>query len=343
MSGEGRAMMERYLPGGGLEGRPVLVTGATGFIGGRLAERLSGGERAQVTATGRRVGAVSGSAAGAARQVQADLLDRDRMRELVRGQEVVFHVAGWVGGDPDLAHAVNVEATGELVRAAAGAGVRRFVHVSSVSVYGDPGGTVDEDAPLVVHSPIPYARTKALGELRAREEADRAGLELVVVRPASVFGPRSSLWTTALTDYVCSGVPVLVGKGSGRFSPIYVDDLVDAMLLCAASGAAPGEAFNVSDDPVPWRTFVAAHARLCGTELRTLPPEEARAVLAGERPARGRLPTAEVAYLVILSVGEADTAFSSRKLRRLLDWEPRVGVEGGLERAAAWLRAEGRV
>lgn len=336
---------QRYLEDAELEGARVLVTGATGFIGGRLAERLAAGEGARVTGTGRRLDRARRLEGRGVRLEEADLLDTDRMRELVRGQEVVFHVGGWVGGDPALAHPVNVEATGRLVRDAARAGVRRLVLVSSVSAYGSPAvRVVDEDEPLALEAEAPYPRTKARGELAAREAAGDSSLELAVVRPASVFGPRSTLWTVALAEFIREGVPVLVGDGSSAFSPAFVDDLVDAMLLCAVAAGAAGRAFNVCEEPVPWREYARPYGRLYGREPGSLDPEEARRLVRGAGPGPDGLPADDPRWTTILAVGLAGldgTGFGTGRIRRL-GWSPRVGLESGLERTLAWLRGEGR-
>jgi len=336
--------IERYLEGSGLEGAAVLVTGATGFIGGRLAERLAAGEGARVTGTGRRLQRACGLEEAGVRLEEADLLDAGRMRGLAEGQEVVFHVAGWVGGDPDMARPVNVEAAGRLARDAARAGVRRFILVSSVSAYGDPDPrVVGEDEPLATEAGHPYVRTKALGEVAVREAVEETGIELAIVRPASVFGPRSTLWTEALAGFIRDGVPVLVGDGSSAFSPVYVDDLVDAMLLCAVADGAAGRAFNVTEAPVPWREYARPYAELYGRELRGLDPEEAVRVVGGGEPAREGLPADDPRWATILAVGLAGldgTSFATGRIRGL-GWSPRVGLEAGMERTLDWLRREG--
>jgi nucleoside-diphosphate-sugar epimerase len=340
----GSSSTEPYLDGMPLRGRSVLVTGATGFIGGRLARRLARAEGATVTGTGRSLGMARELEAEGIEFVPADLRDAGRIEALLRGRDTVFHAGASLGTDLEEARAVNVAATRLLVRAAGEAGVRRLVHVSSVAVYGDPDRrSVDESVPLATDAPAAYPRTKALGELAAREAAEESGLELVIVRPACVFGPRSAIWTVAVWRSMRAGAPILVGGGTGPFSGIFVDDLVDLLLLSAVLDSAVGEAFNASDEAVPWSEYAGEYARLLGGEPRPVEPEVVAAFLeGGDIPGVETLP--DPAYPHILYVGLVTLdgmVFPAERAREMLGWAPRVGIHEGVARTAAWLRQEG--
>ncbi len=231
-----------------LKDKKVLVTGATGFVGGRLAERLAREEGAIVTGTGRDLDAVPHVVEAGVILQKADLLDEDAMRQAMVGQEIVFHVAAWLGrhGGEQRAYALNVAATALAVRLAAEAGVKRFVQVSSIAAYGHPPKAlyVDEDEPLDTEQEVIYGRTKALGEIRAFELGKDLGIEVTAVRPGLVYGPRAQSWTINMIKFVCKGVPVIFGDGKGHAYPIFIDNLVDGMLLTAV------HPFNL------WRTAV---------------------------------------------------------------------------------------
>lgn len=345
MTGEGGGAPDAgSVVDGRLRGVPVTVTGATGFIGGRLAERLAVEEGARVTGTGRDLSKARRLEEAGVELAEADLLDPEAVRSSVEGAGVVFHVAAWLGGDEAMAGPVNVDGTEHVVRAAREAGVRRVVHVSTVGVYDLPSaeGTVDEDVPLAPDSPVPYSATKARAELRAREVAGGAGgtdLELTVARPAMVYGPRSTFWSEGICRAACAGKRLLVGSGEGHFHPIFVDNLVDALLLCATRDEAAGEAFNVAEEPVTWREYVGRYAELCGMEPASLPLWLAKAMARA-----GRLPGVEPPIdRERLVMATNRLVVSTEKLRDRLGWRPRVGFDEGMDRTAAWLREEGIV
>jgi len=324
------------------EGTGVLVTGATGFIGGDLARRLAR-EGARVTGTGRRIDEVRWLESEGVRLRRADLLDRPAMRELVSGQELVLHAAGWLYGDPDEARPVNVEGTADLVRMAAEEGVERVVHVSTLGSYRRPDDPadlpIDESHPLSPDAGGVYQRTKAEGELRARAVAGEHGIELVVARPGMVFGPRGDTWTVGMCRAVCAGRRVLIGDGEGHFHPLFVDDLMDALVLCATSPGAAGEAYNFCQEPVTYREYLSEYGELCGREPKALPTWAARLMVAANRLPGVSFPLDET----WLNLATNRLRFSTQKARRELGWTPEIGYERGMERTKEWLRAEGHV
>lgn len=329
----------------GLEKRRVLVTGATGFIGGRLAERLATEAGASVTGTGRNLERASHLEEAGVRLRRADLLDFRRMGELVQDQEVVFHVAAWLSqrhGDEEMAWPLNVFATLELVRAAAAAGVSRFVHVSSMAVYGPPDGpTMNETHPVDPAQGAAYSATKAEGERRALALAGDLGLELSVVRPGMVYGPGSYGWSVRMLRLVQMGFPVLFGEGNGHAHPVYVDNLIDGMMLAAVRPEAAGEAFNFVDEPVTWRQWFGAYGEMAGREPTALPLWLAEAAFAAV--AHLPLGLSIRASDRLLSYYTSRTVYPTTKAERLLGYEARIGFQEGMRRTEAWLREEGHL
>lgn len=196
---------------------------------------------------------------------------------------------------------------------------------------------VDESTPLALDHPATYPRTKARGETKAFEQAEEAGMELAVVRPSMVYGPGHGLWTVSMVRNVREGKPVFLGDGSSCFNPVYLDDAVDALVRCATSSRAPGEAFNVSADVTTWREFMGYYGDLCGKEPKGLPVWLARLMAAANRIPGVRTPIDQG----FIEMATSRRRFPTEKARELLGWEPRVGLDEGMERTARWLEEQG--
>jgi nucleoside-diphosphate-sugar epimerase len=173
---------------------------------------------------------------------------------------------------------VNVEGTRHVLEAAADVGVERFVHISSIAVYGiSPREGTSETDPYQPCG-LFYCDTKIEAEEVAFKYYKERGLPLVVIRPANVYGPRSSFWTVELMMMIKSGQLELIEGGQGMSNHVYIDNLVDAILLAAGSDAAVGEAFIVSDGAgTDWKEFLGHYARMVGgTPLPSMSKATAR-------------------------------------------------------------------
>lgn len=329
----------------GLRGKKVLVTGATGFIGGRLAARLATEEGAVVTGTGRRIDDAPLLEAAGVTLAYGELLDFPEMYALLEGQEVVFHVAAWLGprhGGRDMAWPVNVLATLNLVQGAAEAGVSRFIHTSSIAAYGPPApGTevLTEGTPVDPAQAGIYGRTKAEGEQKALVMAREFGLPLVIVRPGMVYGPGSYSWSKRMVQLLQKRVPVIFGNGEGLAYQVYVDNLVDGMILAAKTPAAAGEDFHFVDPQVTWTRWFGRYGEMCGRRPVRIPLWLSRALV---RIAE-QLPLGLSIDRDLLRFYTAGTRYPTTKAERLLGYRPRVSFEEGMARAEAWLRAEGTI
>ncbi len=325
---------------GALAGKRVLVTGATGFIGGRVAERLATEETAVVTGIGRNLDKAAGLAQQGVRLAQVDIQDGERMAQLMAEQDVVIHAAAWMGGgSKEKAHDLNVMATGNLVKLAGAAGVGRFVLVSSMVVYGDPPrtGQIDECYPLDTTQPDPYSYTKALGEQVAQAAAQATGLALAMVRPTMVYGPRSDIWTLRMLNRIRSGIPMVLGDGSGHAHPVYIDNLVDGLLLTAVYPQAVGETFNMSDPPLTWRRFFQYYADMAGCTLRHTPLWLGRIVAKTADLLRLNLPLNGRRVQYYLN----QVTYPVHKAEQRLGYRQRVTIDDGMAQTKAWLRQSG--
>jgi nucleoside-diphosphate-sugar epimerase len=243
----------------------VFVTGGSGFIGGRLVERLVG-EGRSVRALARSDASAKRVAALGAEPVRGDIVDRASLASAAAGADVAFHLAahlGEWGAWADFERG-NVEGTRNVLAACAEAGVRRFVHCGTEAALmaGEPLVQVDETAPLRPDSRAPYPATKARAELAVRE-ANREGFETVVVRPRFVWGKGD---TTLLPGMVEAGKWAWVGGGENVTDTAHVDNVVEGLGLAAEKGR-PGEAYFVTDgERVTFREFVTAMLETQGIE-----------------------------------------------------------------------------
>jgi nucleoside-diphosphate-sugar epimerase len=322
--------------------RPVLITGATGFIGSHLAERLVA-ERARVRVLARDPQKLIPSLIDRVEVARGDLLQPACFASAVRECEIVFHVAGWLGTprSKEVAYTLNVTATQQLAEAARAAGVQRFIGTSSVAVYGPVrAGVVDETWPH--WNVYVYAKTKSQGEPAAFATlTDRFGVS--VIRPAEVYGPRGGAWTTLPVNLAKRGLPMLIGGGQGHSHPVYVENLVDAYLLAATRDEALGEAFTICDADVPWREFYGRYAALMGKPARSVPTWAAwcGAFAAEMKAAITRQPTNLSRAQLGFMTGKC--VYSTQKARRLLGWSPRFSLDEGMQRTAEWLREIGMI
>ncbi len=323
-----------------LQGKHVLVTGGTGFIGSRLALRLASEHGARVTATGRNLEAVSHLQQAGVTLRRADLLDFSTMREFSRSHDVIFHVGAWLGarhGDAENAWALNVFATDQFVRIAAAANVARIVVVSSIAAYGPPNETImDESYPLNTRQSSVYGRTKAEGELVAMSTAAELGVRLVVARPGIVYGPGSYGWSLRMVRILERGLPVIFGDGAGHAHPVFIDNLIDGLILAATRQEAIGKHFNFVDGPVPWREWFGYYARMCGRSPRRLPLWMACLALA----AAERLPLGLSVDRNLIGHYTNTSIYPIQRARDLLAYEPKVNLEEGMRRTESWLRRE---
>jgi nucleoside-diphosphate-sugar epimerase len=334
--------MNDFVPHTFFSNRSVLITGATGFIGSHLAERLVA-EGACVRVLVRDPQKLIPALRDQAEVARGDLLQPDGFAAATRDCELVFHIAAWLGqpNRREAAYAINVTATQQLAEAARATGARRFISTSSVAVYGPVlNGIVDETWP---HSDVYlYSETKSLGE-QAVFAAQTDRFEVTVIRPSQVYGPRGGSWTTLPVDLAKRGLPSLIGGGHGFAHPVYVANLVDAYLLAAQCDEAIGEAFTICDTDVPWREFYGRYAAMAGKHARSVPVWLARyAAFGAELGAKiMRRPPAYSRAMLGFMTGRC--VYSTDKARRLLGWSPRFSLDEGLRQTEIWLRETGMI
>jgi nucleoside-diphosphate-sugar epimerase len=351
----------------------ILVTGASGLVGTRLCEHLRLGHGVAVRGAIHDPRRAIRLARLDVELVRVDLRDRAGLARAVDGCDAVVHCAYGTTGTARTRRELTGNAAGALAELARRAGVRRFVHLSSVAVWGfsPTRPELDESAPV---SPAgnPYSAGKIDAE-RAIAAAQARGLPAVVLRPTNVFGPWAPAFTVAPVEALRTGAVALVGDGSGPANHLYVDNLVHAIVRGLESDEAVGGTFVVSDpDGVTWRGLYEAYAGTASPPwtVRSLPIEEYRRLrgrpgprtlltAAAERPAlralgrravravpgaRARvrrlatgggdgLPSEELAALQVSGV-----RFRLDRAREGLGYNPPVAFDEALRLTRDWLR-----
>lgn len=262
-----------------LRDRTVLVTGATGFIGGRLVEHLVRTHGANVRALVRNFANAPRLARFNVEMIPGDLRSADSVDRAVAGCDVVFHCAYGNGGDDTARRDVTVGGTQTLLDAALRHGVRRFVHTSTFTVYGDPpSGEIHEELARTRTGAI-YGDTKIDAEALALSYCNK-GLSVCAIQPTIVYGPYASTWTVKPLEQLATGRVILVNDGSGCCNAVYVDDVVDAMLRAAMLDGAHNHAFLISgDDTLTWKQFFERMGALVpGSRFVSMTADEATAL-----------------------------------------------------------------
>jgi len=369
-----------------VRGKRILITGANGFIGGRLAERLAQEQGARVRGLvrdakiaqafeNRETEHSSRLTSHVSRPTPhefaiGDVTDPDAMRRAVVGCDAVIHCAAMQTERARLDdyRRVNVDGTLNVLRAARDANVARVIHISTINVHGiPPPRDANADSPLgaidckgarrgaincaptctptraPTHVPDFYSISKAEGERAAWQFARANNIALTVIRPGCTYGPRSRAWTLTPLERIRRHRPVLIGSGDGMCNAIYIDNLVDLILLALENDDAIGHAFiGTEGRGVTWREFYGAYAAMLGGKrlfgmprvvaLALTLPFELLARVEGYPPRLARASVEFYSHRVV---------FDIEKSKRLLGYVPRVSFEEGMARTYQWLVASG--
>ncbi|MCC6642572.1 MAG: NAD-dependent epimerase/dehydratase family protein [Deltaproteobacteria bacterium] len=319
--------------------RRVFVTGANGFVGRALLVRHR--------ELGAEVCGMDVRADAEWNVVAGDLGESGPWQAHAKGCDLVIHTAAVVSNiaPAELYRRVSVGGTRRALDAAIAAGARRFVHVSSVGAYGwhRPPDT-DEKTPITVLSGNAYQDAKAASEHPVLTAHCAGEIACTIVRPTDVYGPASRPWVLLPLEMIRKGLFLLPAHGRGRFAPIYIDDLVDGILLAAGLDAGAGQIFNLTGfAPVPTAEFFSHHVRWAG---RSGPPRSfstpAAIRIATLAAFVGRLlgrPT-EASGQTMLMLSK-EHGVSGEKARRVLGYTPRVDLAEGMRRTETWLREQG--
>jgi len=246
------------------------VLGGTGFIGGRLVEVLSRETTAEIRVLVRNFARLPLLARFQVELVHGDVADREVLSRAISGCDMVINCT-YGKGDAEVQRAVNIDAVKMIIEECARLGVGRIVHLSTVSVYGEAvGPTVDETSDRRPLKSDLYGITKLEGERLALRLSRELNVSLSVLQPAVVYGPYAPTWTIAPLAALNDGQFLFVDEPRGRCNHLYIDNLIDAIILAATEEKAAGEVFIITDGEVAgWKEFFSYYARCVG--LKDLP------------------------------------------------------------------------
>jgi len=315
---------------------PVLIVGASGFIGRALAARVAAaGSRVRGLDIVRRDDGVP------MEFVQADLRDLRSLLPVVEDSRLVFHCARWAGQprSREAAYATDVLGTANLLEACRQVGVARVLYLSSVTVYGPT--TVPVITEATPCWPVgTYSASKVEAEHKV-QAACHAGVPVVTLRPGQAYGPGSLGGTIEPIRWLAAGRPVLVDGGHGITHPVYIAHLLDAMVAAATAHGVEGQTFNIADGDFHWREFYSHYARMVRRPLRSVPAIAVwlaglGAETVGWLTARPQdLDRATVRYLTRMS------SYSTQRARTVLGWRPSRSIDEAMDETERWLYQAG--
>ncbi|MDB4265039.1 NAD-dependent epimerase/dehydratase family protein, partial [bacterium] len=343
----------------------TLVTGAAGFIGGRIVETLYlSGER-DVRAGIRQWASAARLGRFPVDIVKMDLLNKDEIKQALDGVDKIIHCAY---GDS----AVTVQGTTNLLEASMEKKIDRFVHLSTSEVYGDVSGQINEDSPLQ-YSGNEYSRMKIDAE-KACWEFHRKGLPIVIIRPSIVYGPFGRNWTVRFAKTFIAGKGAIYEiYGEGKCNLVFIDDLVKGILIAIEHKNAIGQAFNFNGpEVISWNEYFQRFNEKMGlSPLKSINmfKVDMRSALMGPvrilgrfvrdnfmGPAKKIAETSEFVNIMMkrtenklkttlsreeLKLFNKDTIYSCNKAKKLIKFYPSFSIDEGLNLTVAWLKHNG--
>lgn len=242
-------MSDNYVKVLSREKMKILVTGAAGFLGQNLAAKLA--QRGdEVTAMVWPPGSGAGLQELPLRILTGSILDPEAVARAVAGQDAVYHIAGKVDdwGPRDEYYAVNVQGTRALLGASLAAGIKHFLHISSLVVLGIPEkNPLDETTAYTGTFQNPYMETKLLSEIEVREFGAARGFPVTIIRPGIIWGPGDTTMLPRMERLAKLRLLVPVGRGDALLCLTHVANLTEALVLMALNEKAYGQIYHITD------------------------------------------------------------------------------------------------
>ncbi len=328
----------------------VFVTGATGFVGGHLVERLTE-QGAEVRALVRPRSRLDRLEPLDIDRVDGDLRDTKTLARAMEGCEVVYHCAATTHGSWTDYLAGTVQGTRNALEAAREARVKRFVYLSSLGVYPvnqfAPSDVITEDAGL---EPYPerrghYTQSKVEAEKVVLAFREREDVPIVILRPGTIYGPRGKVFFPRIGYAVRNKVFVILGRGRNVLPLTYIDNVIDAVCLAGSREAAAGRIYNVIDDELlTQQEYLSELIRATGLSAVTLRvPLTAMSLLALLLEARATLTKRSPVFVRYRLISATrGLRYDTSRAKEHLGWKPNVPLVEGLKRTFDWYLHERR-
>lgn len=327
----------------------VLVTGASGFLGGALTQELvQRGETVRILA--RETSNLKHLENLDIVIVYGTLETKSRLETALDGVQVVYHCAGaskdWATWEEF--YNANVLGVQNLCEIAAASGtIQRFVHISTSDVYGYPKRACDETHPIRDIG-LPYNRSKYLGEKIVWQFDQNTGLPVTIIRPVTIYGPRSKDFVVEIARLLLDSKMVLIAKGATPAGLLFIANAVDGIIAAASSPHTVGRAYNLRDETIEtWRDYVWALADGLGVpRTRTNLPYSAAIALAylfegGFKLFRIKKRPLLTRHAVFFS--SFDQSYAIERARRDFGFRSKIDFQTGIDQTIAWLKsAEGQ-
>lgn len=316
----------------------IFITGATGFIGSHLAERLaSKGHKLRCLA--RKTSDTSILSKLNAEIITVDMSDQPGLKKALDGVDIIYHCAAMVGEwlSKEEANKININGTKNLLDASIAMGAKRFVHVSSLAVLGmrHHYNTLP-DAPYSMTGDT-YSDTKIESEKIVMDYYRRKGLPVVIVRPGFVFGLRDRRFLPRMLKLLDDNKFAFLGSGNNIMNLIYIDNLIDVLMEAGVNEKAVGQKYNVTNkDKVTMHDFVYMICDISGIKRpkKSIPVPLAR-LIADSLEFYGRLTKSQSPPFLTKSrikVASLNLDFDISKTVKELGYDSKITIREGLEK-----------
>jgi len=243
-----------------LSGKNIFITGGTGFIGGRVIEKLIDVYQANIKVLVSTYHNLPRVARYPVEIVQGSILDPEVVNDGMKGCDIVIHCAFGNKGSNAEKRQVTVDGTKNILDACRINNIDRMVHLSTFRVYELYQEGVLDESGAISSKRDEYADSKLEAEKIVLDYHKRYGVPVTILQPTTVYGPFAPVWTVNVIEQLKKGKVILINNGDGYCNAVYIDDVVDAILLASDNDNAVGEKFLIAPEkPITWREFYQAY------------------------------------------------------------------------------------